>query len=108
MKPSRLAAMWMVTREVTLGSERANYGSGEACARDLALGLGKAVLRDDLAGAVGDIAPVRDHLLAGIVACPGMVALGERDVGGGEVAGTGTQDRAGRRIVAHQREQTGA
>src|SRR5262245_30116703 len=108
MKPSRLAAMWMVTREFTLGSERAKDLSVEARARHLALGLDEAVVGYDLARAVGDIAPVRDHLDAGILARLDVVALRERDVSGGEVSGTGTQDSTSRRIVAHQREQTGA
>src|SRR5689334_7287128 len=108
MKPSRLAAMWMVTRVLTLGSERAKHGSGKARARHLALGLREAIGRHDLAAAVRDVAPVRDHLLAGILARVDMIARRKSDVRRREVTATRTQDRPGRRIVAHQREQTRA
>src|SRR5678809_110404 len=98
----------MVMREVTLGSGAAEHRHREARTRHLALGLDKTIARYGFAGAVSDVVPVRDDLLASIVAGPGMVAWGERDVCGGEVAGTGAQDRARWRLVAHQREQTGA
>src|SRR5215831_11903378 len=74
MKPSRLAAMWMVTREVTLGSECEKYRRCEAGPCDLAFGLGEAIRGHDLARAIGDLAPVRDHLLPGIIARVDMVA----------------------------------
>src|SRR5678816_2219411 len=98
----------MVMREVTLGSGAAEHRHREARTRHLALGLDKTIARYGFPGAVSDVVPVRDHLLASIVAGPGMVAWGERDVCSGEVASTSTQDRAGRRVVAHQREQARA
>ena len=44
--------------------------SSEARAGHLALGLREAIVRHDLARAIGDFPPVRDHLLAGILARP--------------------------------------
>lgn len=70
----------------------------------LSLGLGEAVGGNDLTAPICDLAPARHKRFTGLLAGADEDAIGQGNVGAGEMPGACAKDGTRRRIFSSQRE----